>query len=151
MMAEETKPLSGSNADDVQAAKEADLLRRVRNIRSKNMVEEHSKLAGKDPSKTYEWINVHPSRVATYEAMEYVVCNKSNSTKLEGRWKKADGTHVWGDTILMMVDTELKNALDAENAFRALERDRLSPGGYDKDLATWARQNNVAIAPLSGE
>lgn len=139
------------NADDIQAQKEADLLRRVRNIRSKNMVEEQARLTGKDPAKVYEWINTDPRRVATFQAMEYVVCNKTNSPKLEGHWKKADGTHVWGDSILMMVDADLKQAIDADNAFRALERDRLSPGGYDKDLATWARANNVAIAPLSGE
>lgn len=149
-MAEDPKP-AVVDADEIQAQKEADILRRVRNIRSKNMVEEQARLTGTDPSKTYEWINTDPRRVATFQAMEYVVCNKTNSPKLEGHWKKGDGTHVWGDSILMMVDADLKQALDADNAFRALERDRLSPGGYDKDLATWARANNVTIAPLSGE
>lgn len=141
-----------SLADDIQESKIRELLRtRVQNILSKNMVEEHSKLEGTDPSKTYEWINIDPRRVATYEAREYQVCNKINSPNLKGRWRRNDGQHIWGDSILMMVDADLKKALDAAAAFRALERDRRAPGGYDKEFAEWARQNRVASAPLGLE
>jgi hypothetical protein len=150
-----------SQADDIQAAKERELFARVRNIRSKNSVAENLKVWGEDssgkiqdcrsPGKIYEWINSDHRRVSYFESREYVVCNASNSPNIMTNWKRDDGTHVQGDAILMMVDRDLKEELDKDDALRSLERDRLAPGGYDPETAAWARANNVTMAPLSAE
>lgn len=145
---------TASSADDAQAAKIAELRKRaarVRNVRSKNSVEENLKVEHQDPAKVYEWINSDPRRVAFFSAREYEVCNASNSPKVHTNWKREDGTHVQGDAILMMVDRELKEDLDADDALKSHERDRLSPGGLDPETAAWARSNNVAMVPLGGE
>jgi hypothetical protein len=152
-MAAKTTP-AASSADDAQASKEAELRRRaarVRAVRSKTSVEENLKVLNQDPSKVYEWINIDPRRVAFFEAREYVVCNATNSPKVKTNWVRDDGTHVQGDAILMMVDRELKQDLDADDALRSMDRDRLAPGGLDPETAAWARSNNVAMVPLSGE
>jgi len=153
MMAAKNTP-AASSADDAQASKEAELRRRaarVRAVRAKTSVEENLKVLNQDPSKVYEWINIDPRRVAFFEAREYVVCNATNSPKVKTNWVRDDGTHVQGDAILMMVDRELKQDLDADDALRSMDRDRLAPGGLDPETAAWARSNNVAMVPLSGE
>jgi hypothetical protein len=130
-----------------------ELLARVHSIERRNPFDEHAKLEDEDPKKIYEWINIHPSRVSTYQMREYEIVKSGTggNSKVKSKHSRKDGTHVWGDAILMQVDRDLRMALDASAAYKALEQNRLSPGGYTEALARFARENKLTIAPISAE
>lgn len=76
-----------------------------------------------DNPKVYYWARKNDTEELTrLEWMGYtVVHDNPQAPKLKASGLQADGTYVIGDVILMEIDPEIKEFLDAENARRAHE------------------------------
>ncbi len=133
----------GANEDPVQVElqRKRDLLKRVSVLREGNLNLTNI-LRGTDPAYNYVWVFNHPDRIAHFEGMSAELVKGQDST--ESRFKKDNGTHVRGDTILMRMHKDLAEAYNAERELRADE----AVSGHKREMLDWAEQNGVPVKQL---
>ena len=109
--------------EEIEQRKKQELLSKVRQMRQ-GVIQNHGQIKPRDPAgsvprdKHYAWINVHPLRVTHYKALGYEICKDERITT---DFEKADGTHVFGDLILMYCNKDYYEALKLDAAIRAVE------------------------------
>ena len=114
---------SAETPEEVQRKKEEELRRRVRQART-NVREHLGQIRASDPGvgiprdKHYCWINMHPSRVSHYLALDYEICKDPRITTA---YIRDDGTHIYNDSILMCCDMDYYEALKLESQSKAIE------------------------------
>jgi len=59
------------------------------------------KVKGGDPATHYSWVNDHPDRIKSYEAIDYRISKSETIRKAQPEWARQDGTIRRGDLILM--------------------------------------------------
>lgn len=135
-------PLPLSEAEKKTLAKQEqdekiDALRhRVKTLRERAMFE-RSAVRNPEPGKVYCWVNVREERQISYQAYEWAICTEPDKTSY---WKESEGRHRRADLILYEMDTELYEAIQADNISRGV-----SAGEEDIE-----NQFNTAVRQLGG-
>lgn len=125
---EKTEPKTPPPAHVIQKEREIEMLAKVRQTYQNYLSNagEVRAAPGKllDPDVTFAWVNTHPSRIVFYKTFSYKIVNSNPGQPdedVETNWKQEDGTHVWGDVILMKIPRELKEAQDLHFHYKALD------------------------------
>lgn len=95
-----------------------------------------------DPSKHYSWIHNSESRINFYEGLGYQIVK---DPEVKTNWLKEDGTHRWGDSILMCVDKDFKQALDMDTEISSVE----SLEGSRESFLAFAKSRGVPVVDNS--
>ncbi len=132
------RPGAGEDPRQVEMQRKRDLLARVRVLREGNL-NVSNLLRNQSPDFNYVWVFNHPDRVAHFEGMAAELVK--NQDPVESRFKKDDGTHVRGDTILMRMHKDLADAYNAEREIRADE----AISGHKQNMTDWAEMNGVPV------
>ena len=60
--------------------------------------------------------------ISEYERLGYEVVRAASGKNVESKWKRQDGTHKRGDTILMQIDREEAEVLETLAAMNAIDQ-----------------------------
>jgi ribosomal protein S30 len=71
-----------------------------------------------NPKTRYIWANRNPERIVQFKIQGYEVCK---DPKVATDWQKEDGTHIYGDLILMEIDQDLWEANKLYSQMKAIE------------------------------
>lgn len=110
-------------AHEVERDRKIALLRQVRETRA-NSLQQKGKVRSADstkqlnPTKHYVWVNRNEHRVVFFRGLGYTICS---DPAVATDWKLEDGTHAFGDLILMEIDRELHEMIKLDGQLRALE------------------------------
>lgn len=116
---QEQKPLP----HEIEAKKREELLARIQQHRedtkkSKARVFPKDPAVGLPPNKRYVWVNRNEARIVAFRSEGYVI---ATDDRVNSMWKREDGTHTYGDLILMEIDQELYDAIKIDDQMRAVE------------------------------
>lgn len=100
---------------EMQAKEE--LLKKARVVRDK-LANRGNELGGKNPSRSYVWVNIREDRQTYYQALGWEVCRDPNVTS---PFRQPDGCHRRADVILYEMSRDFYEALEADNALRGIE------------------------------
>ncbi len=115
------KPVEQLSADDAEKLKRARLLAKVQVLRETPRTINDVKVDG-SPEHQYCWVYDHPQMIAEYERLGYDVVRSANGKEVKSKWRRQDGTHKRGDTILMFIGKEDAEALEIFSAMSAIEQ-----------------------------
>lgn len=137
-----------ADATDKENLNKKELLRRAAVLRGKATRNQTGEVKNRRPDMHYFWELNTTQAVAEREAQEYEVVkakfdkNKQPTADSEVTpWLKQDGTHIWGDLILMRVKQELYEAYMAIDELKSLETIENSRGGMTPEMTQFARAN----------
>ena len=136
-MSDVTPQLPMTEAQQVAARKRA-LLAKVKLLEDRSRKVENL-LKDPDPAYAYVWVYNHQQRIDFYRQMEFRLVDKSD--KVSSEYKRPDGTHVRGDTILMKCPRDLQEAWNASRELNAIEQME----GRKTQFGDWAAQSGVPI------
>jgi hypothetical protein len=101
-----------------------ELLRQVRQHRADTLFAK-GRVRAADPAKApipedkvFVWVNKNEHRQVHYISSGYTVCK---DVRVTTNWAQPDGTHVYGDMVLMECPKDLYMAMKLDNEYRALE------------------------------
>ncbi len=98
-----------------------ELLKKVQVMRDKIANRNDSEVTG-DPNMSYAWVFDDPREISRYEGMGYTVVNATTGKAAKTRWQTSGGTHKRGDSILMQISKDLREAWEYDSAARAVEQ-----------------------------
>jgi hypothetical protein len=117
------QPLNSKEVAEIEYARKRELLRKVRETRS-NALQEKGRVRSADPAKQlnpaihYAWVNRNEHRIVFFQALGYKIVNDA---AVMTDWKREDGSHAYGDLILMEIDKETHEMMKLDSQLRALE------------------------------
>lgn len=120
-------------------ARKRELLRKVQVLRSG--LTNQGEVRNQNPAYTYCWVFNDRQVIDQYAGYTYEVVTLANDPDVDTAFKKEDGRHVRGDSILMRVDKDMAEALNADRDLRALDR----IDGAREEFATWGAGIGVPI------
>ena len=115
------RPAAEMSADDAEKVKRARLLAKVKVLRETPRTINDVKVEG-SPDNAYCWVYDHPQMISEYERLGYDVVRAANGKTVQSKWRRPDGTHKRGDTILMVISKEDAEALEVFSAVSAIEQ-----------------------------
>ena len=120
-----------------------DLLKRVKILRERAATSQGEVRNGK-LDKVYVWVHKSDQRLVYFEGFGYQICRDPS---VQTNWRKEDGTHVWGDAILLEIDKDFHEALKLESQARSVE----ALEGTRESFIAFAQTNGIPVRDNSQE
>ena len=110
---------------ELEMERKAALLSQVRQrredtIRMKGRVYPADPNGAMPAGKHFVWVNRNEHRVVSFKSEGYTVVNDGHA-RIRTDWEREDGTHIYGDLILMEIDKELYDTIKLDDQIRAME------------------------------
>lgn len=110
-------------AHEIEQERKRALLAKVRQqredtLKMKGRVYAADPAIGVPANKKYVWVNRNEHRVVEFTSSGYTICK---DPAIRTDWRRDDGTHQYGDLILMEIDFELWEAIKLDDQIRSLE------------------------------
>lgn len=108
---------------DIEMERKKALLAKVAQVKV-NLLQDKGKVRPADPTKPlnpnikYVWVNKNENRVVSFQGLDYKIVKDPNVLT---DWKREDGSHIYGDLILMQVDREWYDGLKLHSQMKAIE------------------------------
>ena len=113
-----------------------ELLAKVRLIRE-GQVARAGRVTGGKPDYVYFWVYNHPQEIDRFLGMMAEIVDADDPVTTS--FRREDGRHVRGDTILLRMHKDLSEAYGADRDLRATE----SIEGHKEDFLDWAAREAV--------
>lgn len=134
---------SGMDPARAEYERKKQLLERVRTLREGNLSISNL-LRNQDPEYVYIWVFNQPQRIDQFLGMQAELVGKPD--KVESNFRRTDGTHVRGDTILMKLRREIAEAYHALREIQASE----AVEGAKQEFLDWGEREGVPIRQKRG-
>jgi hypothetical protein len=110
--------------EELAKEKKMELLSKVRQMRE-DTINQKGKVWPSNPDnppseKVFVWANSNEHRVVAYKSEGYTIV-QDGTTRIRTNWVREDGTHRYGDLILMEIDKDLWEMIKLDEQIRAVE------------------------------